>query len=127
MYGADIKSFGGIERLYSHNGGDPLHRDNLPSWCTVAAVDVVDVVVILDYGGDRDRALHDLAKRYSINKREERRALARLLFQLIRRQASQEDIEDAAYAEGERLGLTPRQIVEVACWVVDAVTTGGDA
>jgi hypothetical protein len=29
-YGADIKTFSGIERVYSHNGGDPLHRDNLP-------------------------------------------------------------------------------------------------
>lgn len=53
-YGADIKVFGGIERVFSHNGGDPLHASNLPSWCSgVTALDAVDATIILDYGGKR--------------------------------------------------------------------------
>jgi hypothetical protein len=66
-YGLNIKTFGGIERVYSHNGGDPLHGGNLPGWTAgVTAVDVVDVVAILDYGGDRTRALRELALRFGL-------------------------------------------------------------
>jgi hypothetical protein len=66
-YGADIKSYGGIDRVYSHNANDPLHRDNLPDWCGgVTAIDVVDVVTILDFGGDRTRALRELALRFRL-------------------------------------------------------------
>jgi hypothetical protein len=117
-YGADIKNFGGIERIYSHNGGDPLHAANLPAWCDgVTALDVLDVVVILDFGRDRKRALRELAERFGLNKREEKRAVAALIFKLIRQQASQETIETLAYAEGSRLGLCLSEIYEVACWV----------
>ena len=73
-FGADIKVFGGIERVFSHNGTDPLHADNLPAWCDgVTALDAVDVVIILDFGGDRQRALRELAKRFGISKAEEQR------------------------------------------------------
>jgi hypothetical protein len=66
-YGLNIATFGGVERLYSHNGGDPLHPGNLPSWTNgVTAVDAFDVVVILDFGGDRTRALHELAMRFGL-------------------------------------------------------------
>ena len=85
-FGADIKSFGGIERMYSHNATDLLHRDNLPEWCGgVTALDVVDVVTILDFGGDRTRALRELAERFGINKPAERRTLAKLIFSMVRR------------------------------------------
>ena len=49
-YGANIKILAVSNGLFSHNGTDPLHRDNLPAWCGgVTAVDAVDVVVtILD-------------------------------------------------------------------------------
>ena len=56
-YGASIKAFAGIDRVFSHNGTDPLHAENLPEWCDVTAIDAFDAVVILEFGGDRDRAL----------------------------------------------------------------------
>jgi hypothetical protein len=65
-FGADIKAFGSIERVYSHNAGDPLHRDNLPAWCTVSAIDAVDAAIILDHGGDRTRGLRELAQRFGL-------------------------------------------------------------
>jgi hypothetical protein len=121
-YGADIKTFGGIERVFSHNATDPLHKSNLFAWCSVAAVDAFDVVCILDFGGDRDRALKDLAERFGITKASERKALAKLLFQLIRDQAPQEAIEAAAYGEGLLLGLTRDEVCHVARWVVAQAT-----
>jgi hypothetical protein len=66
-YGLNIKAFSGIERLYSHNGGDPLHPGNLPAWTAgVTAIDVFDAVVILDFGGDRARGLRELAQRFRL-------------------------------------------------------------
>jgi hypothetical protein len=66
-FGADIKTFAGIERVYSHNGGDPLHPGNLPAWTDgVTAIDAVDVAAILDFGGDRTRALRELAVRFHL-------------------------------------------------------------
>jgi len=117
-YGASIKAFAGIERVYSHSANDPLHRDNLPAWCaTVTALDVFDAVAILDFKGDRNKALRELAVRYGLTKTQERKAVARLLFRLIREHATQEDIKTAAYAEGARLGLTVAEVCEVARWV----------
>ncbi|HVC62386.1 MAG TPA: hypothetical protein VND19_18740 [Acetobacteraceae bacterium] len=117
-YGADIKIFGGIERVFSHNGTDPLHGGNLPSWCGgVTALDVIDVVTILDYGGNRPKALADLARRFGLTKAAERKAVAGLLFRLIRSRATQEEIEAAAFQEGERLGLSRAEVVRVAQWV----------
>jgi hypothetical protein len=105
-FGANVKTFGGIARIYSHNAGDPLHVANLPDWCTVSAIDAFDATAILEFGGDRNRALRELAERFGLSKREENRAVARLIYQLCREQAPQEVIETRAYAEGERLGLT---------------------
>ena len=80
-YGADIKVLGGIERVFSHNATDPLHAANLPAWCDgVTALDVVDVVIILDFSGDRQRALREMAKRFSISKTEERKDIGRADF-----------------------------------------------
>jgi hypothetical protein len=123
-YGADIKVLGGIERVFSHNGTDPLHKSNLPDWCSVAAVDAFDVVCILDFGGNRERALKELGAQFNITKATERKTLAKLLFQLIRDQAPQETIETEALAAGDRLGLTPPQVCEVARWVIAKATTG---
>ena len=116
-YGADIKVFGGIERVFSHNATDPLHRDNLPAWCGgVTALDVVDVVTILDFGGDRTRALRELAERFGISKTDERRTLAKLIFSMVRREAPQEAIEASAFAEGLRLGMSRAEVIDVASW-----------
>jgi hypothetical protein len=66
-YGLNIKTFSGIERIYSHNGSDPLHPGNLPAWTAgVTALDVVDVVAILDFGGDRTQCLRELAERFRL-------------------------------------------------------------
>lgn len=117
-YGADTKVFGGIERVFSHNGTDPLHAANLPAWCGgVTALDVVDVVTILDYGGDRAKALAALAVRFGMTKAAEQRTLAKLIFRMIRDDAPQQAIEAAAFAEGKRLGLTRDEVVRVAQWV----------
>lgn len=122
-FGADIKAFSGIERVFSHNANDPLHASNLPSWCAgVTALDVFDVVTILDFGGDRRKALADLADRFNVTKASERKALARLLFRLIRRQESQVAIETAAFTEGSRLGLARADIISVATWVATLPT-----
>jgi hypothetical protein len=123
LHGADIKAFGGIERLYSHNATDPLHKSNLPAWCTVAAVDAFDVVCILDFGGDRSQALKALADQFGITKASERKTLAKLLFRLIRDQAPQESIEAAAFGEGILLGLTRDEVCQVARWVVEQPIT----
>jgi hypothetical protein len=126
-FGADLKVFAGIERVYSHNGNDPLHRDNLPDWCGgVTAPDAFDVAVILDFGGDRKKALQELAERHGLTRTLERKAVARLIFRLLRQQAPQEEIETAAFKEGDRLGLTPAQVCEVARWVISRVTAGED-
>ena len=118
-FGADIKSFGGIERVFSWNAGDPLHHGNFPSWCGgVKAIDAVDVTIILDYGGDRTKALHDLAKRFGLAKTQERKQLANLLFQLFRHRAAQEEIEARTLAEGARLGLTQAEVCDVARYAV---------
>lgn len=122
-FGADIKVFGGIERVFSHNGTDPLHASNLPEWCGgVTALDVIDVVTILDFGGDRRKALAELAQRFGMTRAAERKAVAALLFRLARRQVPQEAIESAAMAEGARLGLSRADVVNVARWVAVCLT-----
>jgi hypothetical protein len=121
-FGADIKVFGGIERVFSHNGTDPLHADNLPAWCGgVTALDAVDVVIILDFAGDRPRALHELAKRFIPTKAADGAALARLIFRLVRRQATQQEIEATATEEGRRLGLSFDEVCRTARWVIGRI------
>ena len=70
-----------------------------------------------DYSGE-------LAERYGLSKREENRAVARLIYQLCREQAPQEVIEDRAYAEGERLGLTRDDVLRVALWIASKAKRG---
>jgi hypothetical protein len=117
-FGADIATFGGIERVFSHNAGDPLHASNLPSWATVTAIDAVDAAIILSYGGDRQKGLTEMARRFGLTKAGERKAIAALIFRLIRQRASQELIESTALAEGNRLGLSAAEVCNVAQWVV---------
>jgi hypothetical protein len=122
-YGAYVANLGGIDRVFSHNAGDPLHPANLPAWCGVAAVDAVDVAIVLDYGGDRKRGLHELAKRFGLDHREQRRELARLIFRMDRQGASQAEIEAAAFADGARLGLSRAEIADVVRWVAFIMLT----
>lgn len=124
QYGADIKVLGGIERVFSHNASDPLHADNLPGWCGVKALDAVDVVLILDHGGDRQRGLRDLAQKHGLDKTVERKELARLLFRLVRMHTGQfeagvfqEVLAAAANIHGNSLGLTRPEIAQVTVWV----------
>jgi hypothetical protein len=127
-YGADIKTFGGIERVFSHNGTDPLHAANLPAWCGgVTALDVIDVVTILDFGGDRRKALRELAERFNMTKAPERKVVATLIFRMLRQQAPQEAIEAAAFAEGERRGLTRDEVCQVARWVATKAEVSREA
>jgi hypothetical protein len=117
-FGADIKILGGVERVYSHNGGDPLYHNNLPTWCTVRAIDVFDAVVILDFAGDRDRALRELAERFNLTKASEKKAIAALLHRMIRWRATQAEIETAALNEGKRFGLSRDDVIRIAIHVV---------
>ncbi len=116
-FGLTIRTFSGIERCYSHNGGDPLHHGNLPAWCGVRAVDSFDAIVVLDFGGDRDRALPHLIKLYGLSKTPAKRAVARTIFNMVRRYATQEDIEAGAFSAGYLHGLTPDEVIAVAHWV----------
>lgn len=117
-FGADIKVLGGIERVFSHNATDPLHASNLPGWCCgVTALDAFDVVVILDFAGDRGRAMRDLAALFNLTKKAEGRALARLVHRLIRQRASLEDIDAQAFSDGARLGLSRGEIRRILVWV----------
>ena len=77
----------------------------------------MDATIILDFGGNRTQALRELSQRFGLNKSEERRQLSRLIFQLIRLDMSQEAIEGAALAEGQRLGLSRDEVCRVAMWV----------
>ncbi len=106
-FGANIKTFGGIERIFSHNASDPLHASNLPAWCGgVTAIDTFDTVAILDFGGDRSKAMADLADRFRLTKVPERKALAGFLFRLIRRGDTQAAIE----VGDVRRGRAPRPL-----------------
>ena len=117
----------GIDRVFSFHAGDPLAAGNLPSWCTVKAIDVVDVAAILDFGGDRTKALRNLAERLNLTKAAEQKALAALMFRQIKRQSTQEQIEAAAFAEGARLGLSHQEVCGVAIWVVGQSKAGTEA
>ena len=122
-YGADIETFGGIERVFSHNATDPLHATNLPKWCGgVTALDAFDVVTILDFGGDRTRALAELAQRFGFTNPAGGKAVARVIYRMVRQRRPQAAIEAAAYAEGARLGLSRDQVVRVANWVAAKAT-----
>jgi hypothetical protein len=107
---------GGIERVYSHNASDPLHHSNLPAWCTVTAIDAFDATVILDFSGDRTRALRELAERFNISKAPARKAVAKVIFRKVRAQASQAEIEGAAYTAGYLSGLSRPEVEAVARW-----------
>jgi hypothetical protein len=122
-YGATIKTFAGIDRIFSHNATDPLHHGNLPSWCTVTAVDAFDAVVVLAFGGDRDRALRELAERFNLSKAPARKAVAAVIYRKIRQRASQEAIEGAAYTSGYLNGLSREEVCDVARWVATRFTT----
>jgi hypothetical protein len=58
-----------------------------------------------------------LAERFNLTKAAERKSLATLLFRLIRRQATQAEIETTAFWEGDRLGLSREEVCHVATWV----------
>ena len=118
-FGANIKTLGGVERVFSHNATDPLYRDNLPDWCAgVTAIDAFDATAILDFGGDRTKALRQLGEQFHLTKGREKKALSKLLFKMIRLQKAQNQIEETAFAEGQMLGLSRDEIKQVAGWVV---------
>jgi hypothetical protein len=119
QFGSNIKNFGGIDRVFSHNATDPLHASNLPEWCgRVTALDAFDVTAILDYGSDRRQAMISLAEKFNLTKTAERKQLCRIMFQLIRRQAPQQEIENISLQEGARLGFSPDEVCKIAQWVV---------
>lgn len=64
-----------------------------------------------------------LAQRFGLTKAGEQRKLARLLFRMIKQQATKEEIEKQAFAEGERLGLSRDEVCRVAIWVASQSTT----
>lgn len=78
----------GIERVYSHHSGDPLAPGNLPPWCRVKALDIVDVVTILEFGSDQKAALRTMATRFGIG--DQRTA---------RPEPSDESVDRAAFEE----------------------------
>ena len=109
-FGADIQTFGGVERVYSHNGTDPLHRENLPAWCGVTALDAFDVATILDFAGDRTRALRELSQQFGLDQADQRKAVIAAIYRSVKGGLPQHAIEAAAYAEGERQGLSRAEV-----------------
>lgn len=124
QFGANVKTLGGIDRVFSHNAGDPLHASNLPSWCSVTAIDAFDAVVILDFAGDRTRAMRELAERFNISKVAARKAVAAAIHRAIRRDATQAEIEAEAYAVGHDNNLTRKEVCDIAAWVNDQIISG---
>jgi hypothetical protein len=128
VFGLNVKTFGGLDRAFSHNASDPLHSSNLPAWCDVTAVDAFDVACILQFGGDRDRAFRELGERFGLTKAAARKSLSRLLFNLIRQRTSPTELDHQAKTEGIRLGLTAEEINSVKKWVSEqGVTVTGRA
>lgn len=118
QFGANIKNFGGIDRVFSHNATDPLHSANLPPWVLrVTALDAFDVAAILDYGGDRKKAMVNLANKFNLNRETERKKLCSIMFKLIRQQAPQGEIERISVDEGVALGFSKEEIYKIAHWV----------
>ena len=71
----------------------------------ITAVDAFDATAILDFGGDRTRAIRELGARFGLiepPKPAEQKALAAVLFRMIRRRDTQAQIEATAFAEGQR-------------------------
>jgi hypothetical protein len=81
-------------------------------------------VVYTSHNHSARKALHELAQRYGLARSPEFKAVAGLVFRLIRDQAAGEDIEAAACAEGARRGLTHTQVCEVAHWVAAEALAG---
>jgi hypothetical protein len=57
-----------------------------------------------------------------MTKAAERKAVAKVIFRLIREQAPQVAIESVAFAEGERQGLSRDEVCNVALWACQEVT-----
>jgi len=126
-FGANIKNFGGVERVFSHNATDPLHGDNLPAWCGgVTALDAFDVVAILDFNGDRNKAINAMAERFGLTKTAEKKELAKFIFKAIRRALPQDEIERASIEEGARLGFARDDVCRIAHWVVSQAMGVGE-
>lgn len=117
-FGANIKNLGGVDRVFSHNATDPLHASNLPEWCGgVTALDAFDVTAILDYSGDRKKALSGLAKRFNISNEQEKKELSRFIFDMVRRKVDHKDMEAQSFEKGAALGLSKEDVCSVAQWV----------
>jgi hypothetical protein len=142
----------GVERVYSHHAGDPLAAGNLPSWCRAKAVDVVDVVTILNHGGDLKAALRTLANRFGINPRsareqppppaseddygmtapqrsDVRRDVARTAFRLLRRGIPSDQLLTILHRVNEQRDdpLPPDDIRATALWAAQRLAERTDA
>ena len=129
----------GVLRVYSHHGGDPLASGNLPPWCTVKAIDVVDLVTILDFGADRKKALHELARRFGIGQAPadapdttgpecafqakpatdlRRKAIARAAFKLLRMNVASDVLLATLHEMNEQQNdpLPPDIVANTAVW-----------
>jgi hypothetical protein len=127
-FGGSVKTFNGIDRIFSHNAGDPLHADNLPVWVGgVTALDAFDVTAILDYGGDRNRAITELAKRFDLDNVRGKKAVAAVIYRAIRDGAAQQEIELVARLTGVAHGLSQSDINAVAAHVLSKITGSREA
>lgn len=98
-YAARLDSYGGVHRLKSLNGGDPLAKENLGSWHRAKSVDAFDALVVLEFGGDWKRALITLGKQHGYiedkpppPKDERRKEISRRALRLYRANVCAEDI-----------------------------------
>ena len=56
---------------------------------------------------------------FASTSKKERKKLAATIFGLIRQQATQAEIEAITLREGERLGLSRAEVIQVATWVAN--------
>ncbi len=82
----------------------------------MTAVDAIDAIIILDFGGNRDRGLRELADKHGFSKRKERHDLADMIFRLRRAKIPQKAIEQAALTMGAAQGLSRDEIIGVVNW-----------
>jgi hypothetical protein len=114
-YGANIKEIKGVERVYSFNGADPLHNEK-------HALDAFEVVSILEFGGDRNRALRELGEQFGLIQTDDRKAerteTARLAFNLLRSSLPSADVLARLHEHNKQRPdpLPPEVVRATAIW-----------
>lgn len=96
----------GVQRCYSHHSADPLAPGNLPA-DHAKALDAVDVINILDHGGDMKKTLRTLALRFGLSKLDKSPSHPDL---------DGQDPETAEVPTPDGSGAALRDLLSIASW-----------